>query len=277
MGVEIMINLNRFTETKEIILPIVDNKGIYQGRKFYFPDTGNGWMRVKTGDNPKVVCQLDELEFTKVFEKYDKIKGFIFGSEVVPVSFNTMKQKYGALASSFPVCFMTANPWTTINVIPWEDSNYYFMDIDYSYDDTILKQVKERFDKEQNLEGLKGLTPEMRYLYVLFNLEREMQKELLKKQKEEELKKSLGGRLKLSIENAGGLLIRFTKVGNNRLEVVWSIGRERFNSLIRMDNFMAVSVGYCVSGEDKEYSIAKAVVIAQDFKDKGLIYKKRYL
>jgi hypothetical protein len=270
-----MINLDRFAKPEEIILPIVNCRGIYKGRVVEIPKLEDGWYKIITGDIPRVCDIADELELQKVFETQKTIKGMVFGTEIVPISFNAIKNKYGIEASSIPVYFINASPWQVVQAIHWEDGNLYFVGEDFSYDATILKQVKEASEKGQNLSNLRGITPEMRYLYFMFDFERETQKQLLLKQKEAELQKSFGGRLKLSIERAGGTLIRFTKHSKNRIEVVWKTGERRYNSLINADNFMCHSCGFCVDGEDKKYNLSRAVITAQEFEKEGLIHITR--
>ncbi len=269
-----MINLDRFSKKEEVVLPIVNGLGILNGRKFHFP-IKDCWAKISTGDSPKFIEEADELELQKIFEKHKMIKGFSWGNEMVPISFNTARQRDKISANSIPIYFMAISPWQVIQTIRWEDGNLYFVGPDFSYDDGVLKQVKDRFEKEQNLDGIKSVTPEMRWLFFLFEMERQTQKELLKKQKEAEFAQSLGGRLKLAIEQAGGTMIRFNKSGKDNIEVIWSVSGERFNSLIQANSFKAISVGFCVEGEDEQYNIERAVITAKEFEEDGLIHKTR--
>jgi len=122
---------------------------------------------------------------------------------------------------------------------------------------------------------IKGLTPELRYLYFLYVLEYKTQQELLRAKQEEEFKKTLVGRVKSALEEVGAHLIELKQRGNN-LEVVWSIQGERFNSLINPNNFQVKEAGFCVEGMDNILSLKSMVLTAQDFIEKDLIYKTRF-
>jgi len=271
-----VIDLERFTKNKKAIVPITDQQGVFNQRKFQ-AQIQNGFYYVNFGDSITVdnTVPVDEIELSEALEKLPSLRGFVFGSDIVPQSFNTTKTKFGLSASSIPIYFLSSAPWSYIEAVQWEDNNWLFKKAILGALDVIL-EVKEAFESEKDLSNIKGVTPEMRYLFFLFCFERDAAKEMEhlqqlaiaegeRKRRIEEFNKTVGGRLKNSIEKAGGHLVRFTKYGHNKLEVIWTLGSEQFNSLINASTFQCVEAGFCVSSEDSKLNIGGAVLTARDY------------
>lgn len=148
-----------------------------------------------------------------------------------------------------------------------------------------MNEVKARFEKNQSLDKLKGITPEMRYLFIVLSLQRdnfralqELKKlklsEIEKAKRIEEFNKTLPGRLLQTIEGAGGKLVRFNIQGKDKIVVVWKVGDQTVNSLINLD-FRILEAGYCLEGEDKKHSLSSAVTLAQSFQEERPLYITR--
>jgi len=167
-----------------------------------------------------------------------------------------------------------------------EDSLLYYQDLDYSFDNSVVLQVKEKFEEEKPLEGIKGLTPELRYVVILLSLQRDNYRilqeiEKLKISREEkekklaEFHKTLPGRLLRAITDADCKLISFHKQGKDKLVVVWSSGGQRINSLIDL-NLRVIEGGFCLSGQDKLHSIQSLALLSKMFKkEEGELYLTR--
>ena len=270
-----MINLERFTQNKKAIVPIINEQGIFKQRKFQ-AQIQNGFYYVNLGDSITIdTVNVDELELIEMLETLPSLKGFVFGTDIVPQSFNIAKTKFGLSTSSIPVYFLSSAPWSYIEIVKWENNNWFFKKSLLGAPDVIL-DVIEAFENEKDLNNVKCVTPEMRYLFFLFHFERDASRELEKLQqlaiaederrlRIEEFNKTVGGRLKRSIEQAGGQLIRFTKFGRDKLDVIWELADERFNSVINAHTFQCIEAGFCVSGDDRKLNIAAAVVTAHDY------------
>ena len=59
-----MIDLSKFTIEKEVIVPIIDKWGQFEGRKIYLP-VENGWWKVKLGNKIEPVSKASPLEIDK--------------------------------------------------------------------------------------------------------------------------------------------------------------------------------------------------------------------
>ena len=210
--------------------------------------------------------------------------GYGFHNEFVPYSFNLLKMKWGITTnSSQPLHLLRTDlDWQSYAIIPIATPAKVLFFYGWEYPSSpLLMKLREKFLSKQYLDidkpiiDIKGLTPELRYLYFLYVLEYKTQQELLKAQKEEEFKKTLVGRVKSALEEVNGHLIELKQRGDN-LEIIWSVQGEKFNSLINPDNFQIKEAGFCVEGMDNILSLKSMVLTAQEFIEKDLIYKTRY-
>jgi len=244
---------------------------------------GDGWYWIELSKGRVEISEASPLDVKLTYQNR-AFTGYGFHSEFVPYSFNLLKVKWGIRSnSSQPIHLLPRDmDWWSYAVIPIAvyDNVMFFFGWEHPSSPLLMK-LRDEFVSKQYLNtdklviDIKGLTPELRYLYFLYVLEYKTQQELLRAKKEEEFKKTLVGRVKSALEEVGAHLIELKQRGNN-LEVVWSIQGEKFNSLINPNNFQVKEAGFCVEGMDNILSLKSMVLTAQDFIEKDLIYKTRF-
>ena len=273
----VAIDLERFSKPNLAIVPIVDKESIYLGRRFQ-ANTENGWYQVELGDQVKILNKVDEIDIDKIMENLPLIRGYTLADSIVPLHFDSVKFRYG-YSESVPVHFIASQLWDIVKTRRWEDGRLFYQGLDYSSDTSVVEKVRERLETEKPLKGIKGLTPELRYVYLVLRLQRdnyraleELKKLKLSKEEKEkrlqEFQETLPGRILKTVEEAGGKLIRWNKQGTDKVVVVWKSGGQTVNSLIDLD-FRVLEAGYCLSGEDKRHSLGSIVPLAQIFKEQG--------
>lgn len=136
----------------------------------------------------------------------------------------------------------------------------------------LLWKTKELFDEGKSIHKVPGITPELRLLYTLYSFDKIKREQELAKLAQEEFLRSLTGRLKSSIELAGGIYIDHREVARGRIEVDWKLGRKEFNTLLNSD-FSVIEAGVCVSGDDRRHNISSLVNRVSDFEDEGSYYE----
>lgn len=276
------IELERFTNKKEVVAPIYRRQGEYERRKFTL-NKDNGWYRISLGNEVKALRQATPLEIRKAVEDKEIIRGYSYGRELIPLNFETGRFKYG-YAQSIPVRFMQAQPWTISKAVMWE-GNPYYLEMDRSADYSVLRKVREKFESDSNILELKGVTPELRYLFILYSLQKdnlslreELERlEISEEEKEkrlEEFELNFGQRIEQVVENAGGRFKRYYESGNN-LIVIWKVGSQTVKTLIDK-RFKVMDLGYCASGEDRRHSLSSAIAQAQLYQENsGSVYITR--
>jgi len=244
---------------------------------------GDGWYWIEICKGNIEISEAPPLDVRLTYQNR-AFTGYGFHNEFVPYSFNLLKVKWGIRDhSAQPIHLLPRDlDWWSYAVIPIETHGnvIFFFGWEHPSSPLLMKlsqkfTMKEHLDIDKPIIDIKGLTPELRYLYFLYLLEYKTQQELLKAKKEEEFKRTLVGRVKSALEEVGAHLIELKQRGNN-LEVVWSIQGEKFNSLINPENFQVKEAGFCVEGMDNILSLKSMVLTAQDFIEKDLIYKTRF-
>lgn len=272
-----MIDLARFTrqEYNEVV-PIVNDVFIIRGRKFIISPIEDGWYRVTFGDIIGDWKKATPLEIEKKIKTLKSFVGYPVGDEVIPMNFDNFYKR--GKSETVSVHFQNALPWDIIRFVEWEDGQYYFAGSDPKANRTVMRQVKKAYEDNKGIDDIKGVTPEVRYVFLLHRMQRdaflaiqEMEKLKLAEEERqkriEEFRSTFPGRLEKTIEDAGGKLVRFNKRGSN-YNVVWTVGGQRITSTIK-DDFGILELGYCASGEDKRHSLSSAIKLAQDYYEQG--------
>lgn len=277
-----MLDLEKFTEEKICVIPIVNRTGELEGRKI-FVNLLDGWYKLRIGTKAKVISRPSPLEIEEALKDKKKYLGMALGGEVVPWNFeNFNRQGFG---ETMRVNFLDAPAWELVKFAQWEDGRFYYAGVDYKSSRKIINQVKESFESDKSLEGIRGVSPEIRYYWLLLSLQRqsfrqiqELEKmklsEAEKQKRLEEFKNTFAGRLQHTIEQASGKLIRFSKRGNDRYTVVWKIGDQRVTSIIK-DDMKIYSAGFCLEGEDRKHYMSSLVVLAKMFQEEAPLYLTR--
>ena len=155
---------------RTVIMPLVDGSGVYHSRRVKLSSV-TGWYYVELGEDVRLVGEADIVDVLEEIERRycDKLlKGYVFGDEIVPVSFNTAKTKFGLTSPSLKVHFLpNLGSWCCIEALVWEDKQLFFVSTVERYQDVML-DLRERFEKGADLDNLKGVTPEMRYFCLLY-------------------------------------------------------------------------------------------------------------
>lgn len=276
------INLERFSIPQEGIAPIVNGWGKWGGRKV-IANIENGWYKLVLGNQVSVGRKASPLEIEESLVKTKKHRGLPLGGEVVPWNFENIFDK--GYAGTVEINFLDLPAWEVVKFARWEDGRFYFAGVDMSAKRTILNSVKENFEKNEGIDAIKGLTPELRYYFLLLSLQRQSYQQLkelekmklseAEKQKRlEEFKNTFAGRLQHVIGEAGGKLIRFAKQGANKYSVTWKVGRQKVISIIK-DDMRIYSLGYCAEGEDKKHTMSSAILLAKIFQKEKPLYITR--
>ncbi len=276
------IDLKRFAKVETAILPLIDGWGSYNGRKFYFnkvgetlgthPEVEDGFYEIEISDYPKIIKKASPLEIRKAIEKLPIIRGYPIGEELIPVNFDNFIRK--GWENTIRVYFMNARPFHIAECVQWECGRFFYKRLTILGSGNVFKKIGERFENEQRITDLSGVTPEMSYYFLVLNLQRQSVREVaeLEKFKLDQVEKAkrvaefqatFSGRLSKTIENAGGKLVKWMKHGKGYL-IHWKIkGNEQIIKSIIRDDFGVISGGYCLSSHDKAHSMSSIIQLAK--------------
>ncbi len=269
------IDLTRFSQEKEAVVPIVNMIGKVNGRKF-ISEVEDGWYKIRVGDIIHDVEKATPFQIEKALEGFKLYSGYPMGGDIVPINFDNLFRK--GFGETVPVHFLNEAPWEIVGFSQWEDGLFYSRGPNIKANRTVIREVQKAFEEERNLEGIKGITPEIRYYYLLHSLNRDAFRaaeelkalklaEAEKQKRIEEFRKTFAGRLQQTIENAGGKLIRYYQRGSN-YTVVWKVKGQQITSTIRNDDSI-IDLGFCASGYDQEHTLSSAIKLAQTYYEEG--------
>jgi hypothetical protein len=278
-----MIDFEKFTMTQTFIAPVLNRK-CQCNRKKYTVESENGWYRITAKGN-FIVERIPISVEMESFPAKNIIKGYTYGNQIVFQNFDVAKRKAGTDMMA-PLEFNQSATFSSIEAIIWEDKHIYYYRPNYA--DVAIYEIKSYFDSEEDIHNAKGVSPELRTLYLFHDIERQQLQELQKaiqreaeqKQREKELeqfKQTLQGRLITTFNRAGAQIVSYS-VLRDTITVDWKLlgSNQEFNSIIELETFKVREAGYCLSGHDKEHTAQSMVMLAQDYEERGLIYKTRY-
>ena len=276
------IDLNRFSEPVEAVVPFIDKKSVYRGRKIE-EGVEDGWYKVMIADNIAVLGVANQIEREMALQSCPILKGLPIGDQFFPLNFNTLEVL--GFDQTAEVQFNEGETWDIIKAGLWEDGRFYFAGIDYGFDRGILENVRKAFEKDKSIKDISGTTPELRYYFIVLSLHRESHRKMQELAKMKlaaaerekllkEFRKTFSGRLEKIIKDAGGKLVRFSKKGKDKVVVVWKVGDQQIKTVIE-DGLKIIDAGFCLSGEDKKHSLSSLIALAHIFKEDEPLYITR--
>jgi hypothetical protein len=274
-----MINLNRFAQTQQVIAPIVDGWGQVNGRKLYL-SVPDGWYRIQLDTKALILGSATPLEIDKVLRQQLYLRVYAYGSEGVPLNFDNFARR--GFAETVKVNFLNLQPFQLAKIVLWEDDRFYFWEADARTERETVRRVREAFNADQSIMGMKYISPELRYYFLLLNFQKQSFRQLEeleklklsmeeKKKRMEEFRNTFAGRLEAVITKAGGTLVKFIKSRGNSYMVHWRVNGQLVKSQID-DELRIISAGFCLSGEDTKHTMGSIVNLAKLFQQDAPLY-----
>jgi hypothetical protein len=276
------IDLSRFSKNTEAILPIIDNLGKVGGRRVA-KKIEDGWYKVSLGNKITIQKKATPLEVFKALRRHKKLLVYSVGSEGVPFNFENFKNR--GFNESVQVHFLNSGLLELVQIVQWEDGRFYFYDREARRERQLIQRIKEAFDSREELPDVPGISPEIRYAFLLGQIARGSYEAAVKlsndwtlSDKERSVRSnnltlSFEYTLKESVRKAGGTLIGFTDNGNHKL-IEWEVGGQRVKSKVNSD-LRIISAGFCLSGEDKKHSLNSIINLAKLFQQRSPLYITR--
>jgi hypothetical protein len=269
------IDFSKLTAPKEVIVPVLNNTFQYHKKKYKFSSSvDDGWWAVIIDGN-KSTPNKPFLEVD--IGSKNIVYGFTYHNQIIFQNQDVVRRKFN-LGHSAPLHFNPVDTFSAIKAIAWEDGNFYYVEVNYS--ELLIYEIKNAFDNGISLEGIKGVTPELRTLYFFHDLERQHLLEIKKmeddKRHEQELMQSIPGRLTLTLKRSGADLISWS-VSGNRIVFEWKLltGEHRYNSVIDATTWMMLECGYCMNNDDRRHNITSMVKTAELYEENDAIFITR--
>lgn len=281
-----MVDLARFSQPVEAIIPIVDKWGMHNGRRIR-ANVEDGWWLARLGDRTEILSKAGPLQLRRTIQSgiqrgIPTFSVYCLGEEGVSANFDTFFRN--GLAETVRVHFLSLPLFSLAKAVRWEDGRFYFYEQVIGRNRRIIQDVKHAFEQETSLQSLRGVTPELRYYFLLASLQKQSYETVEQLNKwtlsEDERRKrvkqfqsSFPERLRDIIAKAGGTYKKYSAIGNGYI-VEWEVGGQLVKSHIK-DDMRIVSAGFCLSGDDKRHTVASIVNLAKLFQENRPLYITR--
>lgn len=269
------IDLSNLASPKNEIVPVKDNSFQFHKKKYHI-EVNNGWWLVSIQGNK--ATPVEQYYFVGDEKKFSLVSGYTYGNQIIFKNFDVSRRNWG-LNLSAPLHFNSSDTFSSIKAVVWENGQFFYAFQDYS--DLKIFDVKMAYGNEQSLEGLKGITPELRTLYLFHEFERNQLKEMLKQKAEaeehEKMMQEIPYRLKITLERAGASLIGYSQSGD-RLIVDWTLqgGSHQYNSVIDSKTWMVRECGFCCSSDDQRHNLTSMIKTAEIYEEQDVIFITRH-
>ena len=265
-----------------VVVPVTNNSFVYH-RKNYRVKADDGWYVVAISGNKATIDEPHVWSgtYTNLTTSYG-VFGYTYNNNLIFQNFDVARRKWN-LQIETPLHFNVIETFNSVRAVVWEDRRVYYTEPNYA--DITIYDVKQCYDSESSLDGMKGVTPELRTLFLFHILQREQQRKILEEAQraateqrriadEAEQMKDVAYRLAVTFGRAGAKVIQFSQAGNN-LIVDWELDRHRFNSVIDSRTWMVREAGICVSGDDKRHNITSIVKTAEEYVERRVLHVTR--
>lgn len=273
-----MLDLSKFAKPRHAIVPVRNREFIYE-KKHYTVNCEDGWTFVEMKNSSAKRVEPPLLaDLTYSTNRRRGVMGYTHHNSIIFQNFDVAKRKF-RLSVTAPLHFNQSQTFEAIKAVVWEDGQVYWCEPNYS--DAKIFEIKDLYEQEHPITDQKGITPELRTVYIHHAVERDNMRKMLEaaKQVQEraEFMKSVPGRLQLTFKAAGAEMNNYS-ISGDRIVVDWKIpgSHYQYNSVIDSKTWMIVEAGYCMSGDDRRHNITSMVKTAQEYNEgRGHIYITR--
>lgn len=266
------LDFSKLASPKQIVVPVLNNFFQYNNKKYATKNLESGWYLVTIKNNEILAAEPYSGEF-----KYDYALGYTYNNMIIFQNFDVAKRKWG-FNLQVDLNFNTAETFSTIKAVVWEDKRVYYTEPNYS--DYRMYEVKDIYDKEEPIADAKGITPELRTLFLFHSIEREnfriFQAKQMAAEEHQKRMQELPYRLQHQCSYAGAELLNY-KVEGFKIIIDWKLpgSNYRYNSEIDSRTFMTINAGYCMSGGDKIHNLTSLIKTAEEYEERGVVHITR--
>ena len=230
---------------------VCDDKQTYRLRETVEP----GWYEFKKSGRYLSVAGAIEPELAAW--KLKAAKGYVMGRRIIGDDFHV--RLYGLPHElDFP-------KFTPVSARKWFDGHIVYEGMEFESEADL--RVREAFEEEASIDGIKGVTPALAHTFMLESTQRALAREAERRAREEQARQeraaelarwqeTLEGRISLALSHTGAQLISWRRNGERQAAVRYGLGRQRFECIIDTGSLQILDAGICLSGADEELNLS---------------------
>jgi hypothetical protein len=233
--------------------------GWYQFRK------SGRYLAVETGTAP-------ELEAWKL----PRVTGYVLGRRIMT---NEAQARLFGLPADEDLA-----KFAPVSARRWFDGHLLYEGQEFETEVEI--KVREAFEEERSIEGLKGVTPALAHVFLLESTQRELARAAERRAREEVARReqaaelvrrqeTLEGRLSLALSHTGAELVSWRRQGGGQAVVRYRVAGRRFECVIDTESLQIVDAGICLDGADEELNLSSLPSAVREAVESGRLHVLR--
>ncbi|MEM7394926.1 MAG: hypothetical protein AAF492_21550, partial [Verrucomicrobiota bacterium] len=164
-----------------------------------------------------------------------------------------------------------------ITVAEWFDGHFLYLHQEFETEVEI--QVREAFEDEKSIEGVKGVVPPLAQIFMLASTQRALARERAERERMEAQRirweSSLEGRIVFALSHTGAELISWRNRGTGQAVVRYRLNRQRYECVIDTQTLRLLDAGICLDGHDRELSLSSIPSAVREAIDTGQLHVYR--
>ena len=246
---------------------VCDDKLAYRLRETLAP----GWYQFrKSGrcldvDLP-IEPELDKWKLPRVF-------GYVMNGRLLG---NDLQARLFGLPTD-----MDLPKFTPVTARRWFDGHLLYEGQEFETE--VETKVRDSFEEERGLDGIKGVTPALAHTFVLESTQRALAREAERRAREEverqkqaaELarwQETLEGRISLALSHTGAELVNWRRNGQRQAVVRYRLGGRRFECIINTESLQILDAGICLDGADEDLNLSSLPSAVREAIESGQLH-----
>ena len=156
------------------------------------------------------------------------------------------------------------------------------------FETEVETKVREAFEEEGSIDGVKGVTPALAHVFVLESTQRELAREAERRAREEVARQkqaaelarwqeTLEGRISLALSHTGAELVNWRRNGQRQAVVRYRVAGRRFECVIDTESLQIMDAGICLSGTDEELNLSSLPSAVREAIQSGQLHVFRHV
>jgi hypothetical protein len=171
--------------------------------------------------------------------------------------------------------------FTPVAARKWFDGHLLYEGQEFESD--VESKVRDAFENEQPIDGVKGVTPALAATFILHSTQRALAREAERRAAAERERQAqaatlarwqetLEGRISLALSHTGAQLVNWRRNGPQQAAVRYRLRGRRFECIIDIESLQILDAGICLSGADEELNLSSLPSAVREAIESGQLH-----
>jgi hypothetical protein len=205
--------------------------------------------------------------------KLPRVLGYVFNGRLVG---NELQARLYGLSADEEL-----PKFTPVSARKWFDGHLLYESQEFETE--VEPKVREAFEEERSIDGVKGVTPALAHAFLLESTQRELAREAERRAREASQRQeqaaglarwqeTLEGRISLALSHTGAELVNWRRDGRRQAVVRYRLGGRRFECVIDTVSLQILDAGICLSGADEALNLSSLPSAVREAIESGQLH-----